>query len=342
MKCASITSPRHVELSDIRYPSLKPSQIMVKIAYCGICTLEQRLFTGSRRICYPIVPGHEASGEIVEIGSEVLTDHRVHDRVVLDLVTRCHGCLSCRTGNTNLCENRHKIGSQLLGAFCEYVAVQPEQVFTIAPSFSLLEATFAEPLACCLRSLAKIDASLGKTLLIIGCGTMGMLHAKAALSMGLRVLVSDINKTRLSQATSMGVDAAFDASNPEKCIKEILDFTQGYGVEGCIITSSSQIASAMAFQVLCPGSKVNIFTSYDDTPIFPVDMNTVHRKEIQITGSEGRSELDFSLAVKALSYGKVQVKDLISDIFPLQDVAKALEAALQETTYRVLIKVGDQ
>jgi L-iditol 2-dehydrogenase len=169
---------------------------------------------------------------------------------------------------------------------------------------------------------------------------MGMLHAKLALAMGLRVLVSDINEQRLSFAREMGVEAAFNASDTEQCIQNLKDFTKGRGVEACIITSPSKQAALLAFQVLSPGGKVNVFTSYNEKPQFPIDMNTLHRNEYQITGSEGRSELDFAQAVRVLSYKKIQTSDLISNIYPLADIEKALQEALQSDTYRILVQVG--
>jgi L-iditol 2-dehydrogenase len=341
MKRAYITAPNKVKISEEARPTIMASQMLVKIAYCGICTLEQRLYEGSRTIFYPIVAGHEASGTIEEIGSQVVTNHALHDRVVLDLVNRCHSCTPCLSGSSNLCENRGRDNSNLLGAFAEYRVVDPLQVFAIPDSLTLREATFCEPLACCIRSINKTRVVLGDTLLVIGCGTMGMLHAKLALARGLRVLVSDIDEQRLAFARALGVDGAFNASDTEQCIQNLKDFTQGRGVEACILTSPSKLAAFLAFRVLAPGGRVNVFTSYDEKPDFPIDMNTLHRNEYQITGSEGRSEFDFAQAVSVLSYKKIQTEDLISNIYPLADIDKALQEACQSDTYRILVQVGE-
>jgi 2-desacetyl-2-hydroxyethyl bacteriochlorophyllide A dehydrogenase len=342
MKRAYFTAPNHVQVLEEKCPVIKDSQILVKIAYCGICTLEQRLYSGNRTIFYPIVAGHEASGTIVEVGKDVTTNHVVGEHVVLDLVKRCHTCSPCLSGNSNLCENRHKDTVQILGGFSEYRVVEPDQVFTLPPSVSLSEATFVEPLSCCLRSLAKTRVVLGETLLVVGCGTMGMLHVKAALAMGVRVFVSDINQKRLESARALGAEAVFNASDTESCITAIREFTGGYGVDACSITSPSSLAASLAFRVLCPGGRVNVFTSYDEKPVFPIDMNTLHRHEYQITGSEGRTEMDFYQAVKALAYKKIQTSDLISRVYPLSEIEEALETAKGDDTYRVLVKVGDQ
>jgi len=157
--------------------------------------------------------------------------------------------------------------------------------------------------------------------------------------MGAKVIMCDIDKSRLLDAQRMGCVAALDATDSEHLVEQVKSLCRGRGVECCIITSPSKGAAKLAFQVLAPAGRVNVFTSYDDKPDFPIDMNTVHRREYQITGSEGRSEIDFNQAVRVLSNKTIGVADLISKTFPLDDIGEAMVAALDKTTYRVLIKV---
>ena len=339
MKSVYITEPNKVEIRENNRPTPKANELLVKIAYCGICTLEQRLFVGDRKIYYPIIPGHEASGTIVEIGSAVISSHLVGDHVALDLVNRCHICQSCLSGNSNLCENRFKKGQRVLGAFSEYMIVKPDQAHLLPKELPLEQAALTEPLACCIRSLRKVNLHLGETLLICGAGTMGLLHTKIASAMGAKVLVCDINKERLQDAMTMGAYATIDASDSEQYIQQVKQFSNGRGVDCCIITTPARSAAAQAFQVLAPAARINIYTSYDDKPEFPIDMNTVHRYEYQITGSEGRSEIDFNQAVRLISNHTIDVGDLISKTYPLEKIDEAIKAALDGTNYRVVIKV---
>ncbi|MCK5245624.1 alcohol dehydrogenase catalytic domain-containing protein, partial [Candidatus Bipolaricaulota bacterium] len=187
MKAAVLIEPRKMTIQDIDDPKADDSKIIVRIKYCGICTLEQRLYSGDMKIYYPIIPGHEASGEIVEVGSKVIGDFTPGMRVALDLITRCGQCHFCRTGSSNLCSNRFKPGQQVLGGFGECIAVDGSQVFPIADNMTLQEAAFAEPVACCIRSLKKLQVTLGENVLIAGAGPMGILHLQVARSMGARV-----------------------------------------------------------------------------------------------------------------------------------------------------------
>ena len=160
MKAAFFTAPGKIEIQKIKTPTIKENEILVKLKYCGICTLEQRLYTGEIKISYPIIPGHEASGIIVKKGKDVVSDIKPGNRVALDLVTRCGECYYCRTGRSNMCSNRFNKGYRGLGGFSEYIAVDPRQVFTIPENVPLQEAAFCEPVACCLRSLKKVNLSL--------------------------------------------------------------------------------------------------------------------------------------------------------------------------------------
>lgn len=338
MKSAYLVEPKHIEIRQEEIPVPNEREILVKIAYCGICTLEQRLFTGERTIWYPLVPGHEACGEVVAVGPQVIGNVSVKDHVVLDLVNRCHACSACRSGNSNLCENRFKKGQRVLGAFTEYLVVRDDQIQVIPPDFPLEQAAFTEPLSCCIRSLRKVHLGLGDTVLISGVGTMGMLHVKTALAIGAKVIATDIVQKRLRDAKRIGADAVVDASDVNFAQK-IRNLTGGRGVDCSIITTTSQAACKAAAQVLSPGGRLNIYTSYDDEPTLPIDMNTLHRNEYQITGSEGRDEQDFYTSVKALVNRKIVVDDLISRIYPLSEISEAMEAALGGDLYRVLVKM---
>lgn len=341
MKSAFLTEPKHIEIREIEQPVPKAYEVLVKIAYCGICTLEQRLYDGQRKIFYPIVPGHEASAVVVFVGSEVMTDVKVGDHVVLDLVNRCHACPACLSGFSNLCENRYKKGQRVLGAFSEYMAVRPEQLQVVPDDLPLDQASFAEPLSCCIRSLRRIEVSLGDTVLVSGAGTMGLLHVKAALAIGARVIVSDIVHARLEDARRIGADAVVDASDTNTFTTEVKRLTRNRGVEACIVTTPSLTAAETAFSVLAVGGRLNIYTSYSDKPVLPIDMNTIHRNEFVVTGTEGRSESDFYTAVRALANRKILVDDLISSVYPFEKIAEAVEAALAGKLYRVLVKMGD-
>jgi L-iditol 2-dehydrogenase len=337
MKAAVLTAPEKIEIQEIQTPKITDEEVLVKLKDCGICTLEQRLYRGDMKIYYPIVPGHEASGEIVEVGKHVVGDFHVGLRVALDLVTRCGECYFCRIGKSNMCANRFNKGASVLGGFGEYIAVRAQQIFPISDDISFREAAFSEPVSCCIRSLKKIEISLAEDLLILGAGPMGIMHLQVALSMGARVFVSDPDAERLTTARELGAYKTIDPSS-ESLKDIILDETGGRGTDACVVTSSAKEALFGSFDVLAKTGRINIYTSYMDKPVLPIDANTLHRNEIMITGSEGRTEFDFHQAVRLICFQKIDVRPLISGVVSFGEIEKGIQEAMTSKTYRVLLE----
>ncbi len=337
MKAAVLTGPERIEIQEVATPAPAGTELLVKLKSCGICTLEQRLFTGAVRIRYPLIPGHEASGEVVKVGPDVLSGIRPGARVALDLVERCGTCYYCRTGQSNMCLNRFARDANVLGGFGEYIAVRATQAFPIPDSLTFEEAAFSEPLSCCIRSLKKVGLHLAEDLLILGAGPMGQLHLQAALCMGARVFVSDPDRARLATAKKMGAFLTIDPST-ESSPSIVKEHTDGRGVDACVVTSVAHAALRGAFEAVRKNGRVNIYTSYTDTPPLPVDANTLHATELTVTGSEGRTEEDFLQSVRLLSFGKVDVKPLISGTVDFPHLEAGIRAAMAGGTYRVLLK----
>jgi L-iditol 2-dehydrogenase len=337
MKAVVLTAPERIEIQEVPTPSLRGNELLVKLKNCGICTLEQRLYTGAVKIYFPIVPGHEASGEIVQVGGEVLSDITPGTRVALDLVLRCGECYYCRTGRSNMCLNRFKKDRKVLGGFAEYIAVNATQAFPIPASLSFAEAAFAEPLSCCVRSLKKIGLHLAEDLLIIGAGPMGQMHLQVALCMGARVFVSDPDRERLAMARTLGAFAVIDPT-ADDLTAVVKGHTEGRGVDACVVTATAHGALTAAFDAIGKNGRVNIYTSYTDKPPIPIDANTLHRTEQTITGSEGRTEQDFLQSVRLLSFGKVDVKPLISARVGFAGIEAGIRSSMTRDTYRVLLE----
>jgi len=337
MKSAVLEDAQKIIIKELPKPELKPGEVLIRVKYCGICTLEQRLYRGDMKIFYPIIPGHEVSGEVAEIGDGVVTPLKPGDRVAVDMVYRCHECYYCRTGQSNLCENRFNKSVKPLGGFSDYVAVKPNQVHKIGDDLPLDEAAFSEPVACCIRSLKKLQVTIAEDVLIVGAGPMGLMHLQVALAMGARVFVSDVDGERLKMALAMGADGVFNPIEGDITV-ELKKLTGGRGVDACVVTSPALSALDNAFQSIRKNGRINIYTAYmQDKPNMPIDMNTLHRNEVLVTGTEGRTEFDFQQAVRLLSFGRVKVKPLLSRVVGFEDIAEGINAAMSPDTQRVLL-----
>ena len=225
----------------------------------------------------------------------------------------------------------------MLGGFAEYRAVKATQAYVLADSLSFPEAAFSEPLSCCIRSLKKVGLRLSEDLLVVGAGPMGQMHLQIALCMGARVFVSDPDKARLALAKKMGAFLTIDPTS-EDLVAILKEHTEGRGVDACVVTSAAHAALNGAFASVRKNGRVNIYTSYPDKPALPVDANTLHRNELTITGNEGRMEEDYLQSVRLLSFGKVNVKPLISRTVGFSDLEDGIKAAMTQDTYRVLLE----
>lgn len=339
MKTAILTAPEKIVIEERPIPVPREGEVLIKLEACGICTLEQRLYAGKMHLPMPLIPGHEASGRIVEVGRGVIEDLAVGQRVALDLVERCGECYYCRIGKSNLCLNRYKDASKMLGGFAEYIAVRPNQIFVVSDKVSVEEASFAEPLACCIHSLKRLKVAMTEDLLIVGGGTMGLLHLLAGRSMGLRVSVSEPNPARREMALKLGADFVIDPNS-----MDIVEFgrsiTGGIGFSSCVVTSPSPAALEPAIKAMAKAARINIYTAYEDVMQIPLDLNTIHRNELLITGTEGRGQEDFFQATRLLSFGKIDVKPLISMRVPFSRLEEGFHIALSGNAFRVLLMHG--
>lgn len=336
MKAAVLIAPGKFNIEERPIPEPKENEVLVKVEACGICTLEQRLFSGAMRLPLPLVPGHEASGRIEAIGSKVVEELVPGQRVALDLVERCGECYYCRIGKSNLCLNRYKDAARMLGGFSEYIVVRPNQIFSVSDSVSYEEASFAEPLACCIHSLKRLKVAMTEDLLIVGAGTMGLLHLLAGRSMGLRITVSEPNSARREMAAALGADFVIDPKATD--ISGFgRDITGGIGFSSCVVTSPSPSALEPAILAMAKAARINIYTAYEDVMHIPLDLNTIHRNELLITGTEGRGQEDFFQAVRLLSFGKIDVNPLISARTSFSGLGEGFRIALSGDAYRVLL-----
>ncbi len=339
MKSAVLEDAGKIVIKDLPKPELQSHKLIVRVKYCGICTLEQRLYRGDMKIYYPIIPGHEASGEVVDVGKRSGTAFKQGDHVAIDMVYRCNVCYHCRTGQSNLCENRFNKSATPLGGFSEYVLVRPSQVHLIEGDLSLEEAAFTEPVACCIRSLKKLNVTIAEDVLVVGAGPMGLMHLQVARTMGARVFITDVDNERLKTAMRMGADGAFNPAE-SNIAEELKKVTGGRGVDACVVTSPALPALKSAFESIKKGGRVNIYTAYmQDKPELPIDLNTLHRSEILVTGTEGRTAFDFQQAVRLLSFGRINVKPLISLVVGFDEIEKGINAAMGIETQRVLLGI---
>ena len=242
MKVLLLSEYKHLEIADLPEPTPGPGEVLVRVAACGICGSDVHGYDGSsgRRIP-PIVMGHEAAGRIAAVGAEV-KGFAVGDRVTFDSTIYCGACGPCRRGEVNLCDSRQVLGVSCsdyrrAGAFAEYVAVPSRIIYRLPDNLSFAEAAMLEAVAVAVHAVSLAQVSSSSTALVLGAGMIGLLVVQALRVAGCsRVLVADIDSSRLKLAQDVGATAVLSAG--AGLIAQVLPLSGGAGVDLAVAPTS--------------------------------------------------------------------------------------------------------
>ena len=224
MRAVVIEQPGKVGVQQVDDPTPGPREVVVKVEACGVCGTDIHLLEGDSPLAsYPLVPGHEFCGEVVEVGAGV--EHlKVGDFVAVDPNLPCGRCRFCQAGRDNLCENYQAIGVTRAGACAELVAAPAANAFLLPADLPRAWGTLVEPLSCAVHGFDRLGAKLADRYLIYGAGTMGLLMAQLAHRAGAAAVdVVDLKESRLPVAKRLGADHTATSADE-------LDHPQGWEV----------------------------------------------------------------------------------------------------------------
>ena len=334
MKSVVFCEPDKLVVEDRPIPEVGEYDALVKVHACGICGTDVHILHGEHIVEFPVIPGHEFSGEVVEIGSEVVNVH-VGDRVTIDPNIVDHTCYFCRRGEINLCENLTAVGVNFDGGYAEFCRVPAVQVYKVPDGVSLDEAAMAEPLACCIHGADQANIMPGSTVVVLGAGSIGLILVQLARISGARhIIVSEPDERKRSLAAQLGADAQL---NPlaEDVFAEVLTRTS-VGAD-IVIESAGRLETAeLALKLARRGGTVLQFGVVSPNQVAKVAPYDVYYKELTIRGSFV-NPVTHSRAVELLASKQVDVVPLVTHRFPLDKAAEALEAAQGGDAVKVLL-----
>ena len=319
MKAIVLDGPGKAELREVKDPSPRAGEVVVKVGACGVCGTDLHIAAGEFPLApFPLTPGHEFAGEVVDIGTEVPGSLvAMGDRVAVDPSLFCGYCAPCRAGHGNLCENWGAIGDTVDGAFAEYVAAPAANVYRLPDTLDYRQGALVEPLSCALHGARVLGPVLGARVLLIGAGTMGLLLQQLALRGGATsVTVVDRASPRLEVARKLG--AADVATSTDEL--------RGAHFDVCVDATGAAPAVQAAFDHLARGGRLLVFGVSAETERVELSPYRIYNDELTIMGS--MAVLDsFGQALELMAAGVINTDALLQvPPRPLKEYVKALQA----------------
>jgi L-iditol 2-dehydrogenase len=310
-----------VRIEEMPVPEIADDEILLKVMASGICGSDVTEWYRVPKA--PKVLGHEATGAIAKVGANV-TRYKVGDRVFVSHHVPCNKCRYCLRGHHTACETLHTTNFYP-GGFAQYVRVPKinveQGVYRLPDDVSFEEGTFIEPLACVVRGQRLATLKKEDTLLIIGGGLAGNLHAQLAKANAVQnVIVSGMNQYRLKLTKKLGAHHTIDARlNVPQELKKLND---GRLADQVFICKGGLSAALTAMECVDKGGTILFFAVCDPTVKIPVPMTEFWRKEITLKTSYGAAPRDLKESLALLSQKKLNVVNMITHRFGIREAAK--------------------
>ena len=329
----SIHGAEDLRIEDVPCPQPGPDQALVKMGAAGICGSDMHYFRhgqiGKFKIQEPLIPGHEASGVIAGLGTNV-TGLEEGQRVAINPSHPCGKCSRCREGCENLCDSMFFLGSASVfphaqGMFREYFLISAKQCIPVSNQVSLQELALSEPLSVGLHAVNRAGNLFGKRVLISGSGTIGcMVLLAAKLDGAEQVTMVDVLEEPLAIARNVGADLTICVKPSASPSTELLnEFDVAFEVSG----AASALGNCIEL-VRRGGTIVQVGTlPAEGIHLFA---NQIMVKELDIRGSMRFGNV-FSRAVRLLENQRLNVQSILTGRFPIAEAAKALQLAFDKT-----------
>ena len=312
-------------------PTPKEDEVLVKLEYVGICGSDMHYYEtgaiGDFVVEPPFVLGHEPGGTVVEVGSRV-THLKVGDRVALEPGKTCGHCRYCREGKYNLCPDVVFFATPPVdGVFQEYVAHEADLCFKLPDNVSTLEGALIEPLAVGFHAAIQGDAHLGQKAVVMGAGCIGLVSMMALKARGVQdVYVVDVMDKRLEKAMELGATAVINGKK-EDVVVRLNELTGGMGTDLAIDTAGSEFTVRQAIMAAAKGSTI-VLVGYSRTGEMNMPTDFILNKELTLK-SVFRYRHIYPIAIEAVASGKVNLKGIVSNIFPLSDIQNAMDESIR-------------
>jgi len=317
MLAAVFSGTRNITVRDYSLRTLEKSELLIKVAYCGVCGTDRHIYEGTAPSSVPVILGHEFSGTIEDKGSEN-TEFKIGDKIAVDPNIYCGYCMYCRTGKINFCENLKALGVTLDGGFSEYSIVPVSQAYILPDDFDLSIAAFVEPLSCCLRGIEHAGISSGNSVVIIGGGSIGLLMVQLVKNVGASKIIliePDAHKQKLG--VELGAD--YCLSPTENKISEKINELTDSQVDVVIECVGNKNTVEQAINLAGKGGKVVIFGLAPKDQHITLNLQYLFKNELKIFNSF-LNPFTIKPAIDLLINKRINVQKLITKQVYLKDI----------------------
>lgn len=327
MKVAVMLGTGKMGFEERDIPKAKDDEVLVKLEYVGICGSDLHYYEtgaiGDYVVEPPFVLGHEPGGTVVEVGKNV-KHLKVGDGVALEPGKTCGHCEFCKTGRYNLCPDVVFFATPPVdGVFQEYVAHEADLCYKLPDNVSTLEGALIEPLAVGFHAAIQGDAHLGQRAVVMGAGCIGLVSMMALKARGVsEVYVVDIMEKRLEKALELGATGVINGAE-EDVLERVKELTDGAGMDLVIETAGTEITTRQAIHMAKKGSNI-VLVGYSKSGEMTLPMSLVLDKELTFK-TVFRYRHIYPMAIDAVAAGKVNLKGIVTDVFGLDEVQKAMD-----------------
>lgn len=326
----------NVELKEIAKPVCKPDTIIIEVKFAGICGTDIHIFHDEFPNVPPVVLGHEFSGVVAEVGSEI-TKFKVGDRVTVNPASEpCGKCEYCKRGYYFFCNELLALGVNKNGGFAKYVEVLENHVYKLPDNVSLEVAALAEPFSCTLQGIEELTTiHAGDVVLLSGPGPIGLLALLLLKLKGCKVIIvgTGADASRLNIAREIGADVVVDL-NAEDLSAVVKRETDGRGVDVAVECAGSNSAIANAFRELkALGTFIQIGIVGKEITI---DYDAILYKQLKLFGAYCHASQTWDKTMKILEQGKINFEPVITHKLPIKDWEKGFKVCEEKAGAKVL------
>ncbi len=344
MKAIRYHGPGDVRVEETAVPECSADEVRVKVDACAVCGTDLKAYrVGNPRIKAPQVMGHEFTGLVETVGAGT-SGFAMGDRVVMATSISCGDCAYCYKGWPNLCLNLSPMGFSYAGGMAEYVTIPARALaqghaVKVPGPVKAEHAALAEPVSCTVNAAKNCNIESGDTVLVMGAGPMGIMNACTARSFGAkRIIMTEVNPTRLDQARDFGFDVLVDPTQQDLA-QIVNDETDGLGVDVAIVAAPAAAPQEQAVTLVRKRGTVCLFASLPvEKRQISLDSRAIHYGELRVVGTSDSSPADVEQAVGYLAEGALPADRLVSHVLDLEAVDEAFALMQSGEALRVVLK----